>query len=161
MFDDSKIDPKIIEAIDKYASSHLISKRFILALILTESGFNPHAFRYEPVYIWVYSCKEVATALHITKDSATVMQKCSYGLCQIMGAVFHEYLGIIPQAQMYDIDTNIKCCCKYLEILANRKGIDCEKEPEKLYDIFNSGKIDDTDGNQKNVDRFMSNYLLF
>lgn len=155
-----EVDQLILDTINKYSAAYNISSKFLLALIETESGFNPYAFRYEPNYRWVYPVDPIAKKLNITKESALIMQKCSYGLCQIMGAVFYEFNFIISQAEMYNIDTNIKCACMILGRRKDRYNISNDR-PDQLYDVYNSGKINDKDGNQANIDRFMKNYSSF
>lgn len=160
MYNLNNVNPEIISAVEKHSTLSNIPMRFLYALILTESNFNQFAIRHEPNYKWVYSPKEMAAVLKISKEEVVKIQKYSYGVCQIMGAVFHELSFNIMPDEMYNIDVNIGCACKLLGRLKHKYSL-TNQMPTQLYDAFNSGKVKEGDNNQKNVDRFNENYLLF
>lgn len=63
----------------------------ILGIIQTESSFNPLACRYEPHYKWLETPDIYARKHGITKATEEVFQKTSWGLMQVMGAVYRQY----------------------------------------------------------------------
>lgn len=62
----------------------------IMAIIEVESSFNPFAIRYEPHYRWLYKPEEFYRLYTSTEETEIILQKCSIGLMQVMGAVFRE-----------------------------------------------------------------------
>lgn len=162
MFDLSKVNLKIKEAVETYSQKYNIPENFLYALIKTESGFNEYALRYEKNYKWIVNDHKIFTRSKLTSIFTFFeVQKFSYGLCQIMGNVFYENGFTEPPARFYDIYINIDCCCRHLSGLVKRKKLNFDNQAREIYDAYNSGVVNYDDGNEKNVDRFMSNYLLF
>lgn len=62
----------------------------VLGVIHTESGGNPDALRFEPGYRYLFEPASYAKLHGWTKETEETLQKFSYGLMQIMGAVARE-----------------------------------------------------------------------
>ena len=65
--------------------------QLILAIAKVESNFNPFAIKYEPHYKYLYNPDWFAHKNGITLETEEALQKMSYGVYQIMGAVAREY----------------------------------------------------------------------
>jgi soluble lytic murein transglycosylase-like protein len=90
------------------------------AIITVESGWDPWAYRYEPAFEWLYKPEEMAKASGITLTSMRVLQKSSFGLCQLMGARALE-LGLKGSpAKLFDEATNLEFGCRHFATLMAR-----------------------------------------
>jgi hypothetical protein len=85
--------------------------RLAVAIAITESSLNPFVSRYEKYYAWLVDVDRYARNLSITRDTEKMMQRTSWGLFQIMGAVarelgYNDYLHLL--ATQETIDTQIE-----------------------------------------------------
>jgi soluble lytic murein transglycosylase-like protein len=155
--------PKIIEASNVYG----VDLIFLSALIQTESEGNQYAFRYEPDFDYLHDTNKLQNLWKCTKETANMMQKCSYGLTQVMGATALD-LGLLKENNrfpwptlLYDIEVNLKYCCK----LVLQKTKIYGKGHSLLYASYNAGTpIRLSSGllkNQGTVDRFDKFYIDF
>ena len=105
------------------------------ALIATESGFNPCVIRYEQDYKYLFKIEECRRLIGCSLDTMINMQKCSWGLGQIIGAVAYE-MGLQNWAtKLLDPELNIHFVCEYLQnIIKNKKP----KNPQEVYAIYNA-----------------------
>lgn len=108
--------------IEKYALQFKLPPEIIFGVCKKESTLNPAALRYEPAYRWLYKPKDVKPKLCSTATE-TNMQMCSWGIMQVMGAVFREYgytdwLTMIPG----DLDTQVKYGSMHLARQLKRFG---------------------------------------
>ena len=71
-----------------------------------ESNGNVFACRYESHYQWLYQPERFAVRLKITKQTEVIMQKTSWGLFQVMGAVAREY-GYTDYLHLLGTDSTI------------------------------------------------------
>ena len=62
----------------------------VAAIVQTESGGDPMAIRFEPDYKYVIKVNDFARANVITSTTELMLQKSSFGLCQIMGGLARE-----------------------------------------------------------------------
>lgn len=62
----------------------------LAAIVQTESAGVPARVRYEGHYRWLVDPPHHAERLGITADTETVLQRCSWGLMQVMGATARE-----------------------------------------------------------------------
>lgn len=106
------------DQIQRTAVSFLLPPEIVLAICKVESGLNPHAYRHEPAYPWLWDCAknaplpvsaavagrrspppEFRAPAGISALSEWVGQQSSWGLMQVMGAVAREYgfRGHFPQ----------------------------------------------------------------
>jgi hypothetical protein len=83
-----------------------LSIALILAMIQTESGAHPCAFRYEPKFL--YTNTRLKRPENSSANSEIFGQKTSWGLLQIMGATARMagFEGWFPQ--LCDIQTNLE-----------------------------------------------------
>ena len=141
-------------AIQNYSEIYDLPANVVFGVCLTESALEPLSIRHEPYYRWLYDIANVKPyGCSTTTEKA--MQKTSWGLMQVMGAVFREYgyrgwLSAIPG----DIRAQIEYGCKHLASKIKRYGL------EHGIGAYNSGKPiianDGKLGNQQYIDRVMS-----
>lgn len=67
------------------------------AIIHVESSWNPWAVRYERQYAYLLTPEEFAKSSRITLETEAVLQRCSWGLCQLMGGTARDlgYTGML------------------------------------------------------------------
>lgn len=81
----------VLQLIQLVANEAKIDPVFFQAICTVESSLDPFAMRYEPAWRYFYFPKEIAGRLNITEETEKQLQKFSYGLAQIMGAVAREH----------------------------------------------------------------------
>jgi len=97
----------------------------VKAIAYAESSCNPKAVRYEKNYRYLFDVKEFAKKCRISVESEEVLQKMSFGLLQIMGAVARErgFDGYLTD--LCDPMIGLFWGCKHLELLFQKyKGDD-------------------------------------
>jgi len=92
----------------------------IYAIIKTESNFNQYACRYEKNYKWLFKPVEVKPR-DCSANTERAFQMTSWGLMQVMGAVYREYgykgwLSLIPENSTIQIIYG----CTHLKKLIDR-----------------------------------------
>ena len=126
------------------------------SVVMTESRGNPWAMRYEPAFKWEMKPAQFALQLGITVNTETELQKFSYGLCQLMGALCREmgFTGMLPQ--LLDPVINLSYGAKHLKKLLVQYG-----EEPAVAAAYNAGSPRKTPGgmyvNQVYVDKVMGN----
>lgn len=72
----------------------------VAAFVLTESGGNQYATRFEPNYHWLYKPEECAKRAGTTLETEKIHQQTSWGYMQLMGGVLRElqFKGGLPGA---------------------------------------------------------------
>ncbi len=142
--------------ITEYSIRYKIDCVYLLALIKTESEFNPLAQRFELGYPYLYSVRELAEIVGCSRSTMEFAQKNSYGLCQIMGAVAYEGGFRAWPAKLFDPEINLKYACEYIIKLNKRFDL---VEHEEMYAAYNAGRPRKIDKNiwvnQSAVGRFM------
>lgn len=78
-------------AADMLADDYRLDPRVIMAVVRVESAGNPLAVRYEPDYRYLVSPDVWAKRLGLSTATETAMQRMSFGVMQVMGAVAREY----------------------------------------------------------------------
>lgn len=78
------------ELIKNEAEAYKLDPRLIAAVVLTESGGNPWACRYEPEWKYFLAPDRFAGKCGVTVDTEKMLQACSWGLMQVMGSVCRE-----------------------------------------------------------------------
>lgn len=84
------MEDKLVEMIINVAKRHNLDPAIVYGICRQESAFNSLAVRHEPAYKWVWKPKEVKPQ-YCSLDTERMLQKTSFGLMQVMGAVFREY----------------------------------------------------------------------
>jgi soluble lytic murein transglycosylase-like protein len=73
------------------ANRYGIDEFLLVSQVIQESGGNPSAVRYEPGYRWLWpSVSAVVPVAPCSLETERILQMCSWGLLQIMGAVARE-----------------------------------------------------------------------
>ena len=133
---ENKIDPILFEAICR-----------------VESALDPMAMRYEPGYRYLYFPREHASRLRITDETETQLQKFSYGLCQVMGAVARENQFDGP---LVELISKPELALKYGAVHLRKFLWKYQTESEAIA-AYNAGSARKTDGgmfyNQQYVDK--------
>ena len=152
--------------INFYADKYKIDPIFLACLVMLESGGNSNVIRYEPQFRYTFSVNELAgVLLNCSQPTMEVMQKTSWGLMQVMGAVAYE-LGLGAEKELKDKwptallapSVGMDYGCRHLKNKMNKYG----DAPHTLYASYNGGSPQFTSGgmfiNQRAVDRFMTLY---
>jgi soluble lytic murein transglycosylase-like protein len=86
------MDRQLLESlVDTIAVSEKVDPLLLRAIVQVESSWNPKAIRFEPHYRYTYFPNNYDWRLGISNDTETALQKFSWGLPQVMGAVMREY----------------------------------------------------------------------
>lgn len=81
----------IIAAIHNAAKAQGIDPLLFEAICRIESSLDPYAVRFEKDYLYLFEVRENAARYRLSIETEGALQKFSYGLAQIMGAVCREY----------------------------------------------------------------------
>jgi soluble lytic murein transglycosylase-like protein len=103
-------------------------------IITVESEWNPLAVRYEGNFHFLVAPDANAEKHGITPITERVLQKCSYGLMQIMGGRARELGFALPLPALFEAKLNIEYGCRCLR--------DIKRRYTKLEDIiaaYNAG----------------------
>lgn len=100
---------------EQIAKKHGLNPAVVWALINVESSCNTHAVRYEPNWRWFVKPYELARDVGTTEETETIMQKCSWGLMQVMGAVARELGWHGPMPKLCDPWHGIEYGCLKLK----------------------------------------------
>lgn len=149
------------DSINKYCKKYDLDPHLVTALIATESGFNPLVIRYEEDYRYLYKLPEIRVSVGCTLSTMRTMQKTSWGLMQIMGAVYYELGGTNWATILLQPDINIKFGCEYLAKIIKKQNLVYAGD---IYAAYNSGAVRKMRSgqlvNQKNVDRFLKKFSI-
>lgn len=132
-----------------------LDQDLIAAIIQVESGGNKFAMRYEPNYKWTYYTRECASRYGIDLATEEMMQKCSFGPMQVMGAVAREFGFTGYMTELCSNDLGIYYGCKHLKRLSERFANEAD-----LIASYNAGSPRKTSGgfyeNQQYLDKVYS-----
>jgi soluble lytic murein transglycosylase-like protein len=129
----------------------------LAAIVQTESGGNPLAARFEIAYKYTVKFSDFAREQNITPITEEVLQKTSWGLCQIMGGLARElgHQGSLLELLVPEI--NLTLAAKHLKNLIKRYP-----NKDDMIASYNAGSpIKGMDGkyrNQQYVDK-VNSYL--
>jgi hypothetical protein len=150
-----------VSLVHKNARKFELDPYLMMAIIDTENGpWNIWASRYEDHYSYLVIPDHFAKLNHITVKTEQVLQKCSWGLAQIMGgtARYLGYQGPIPALLLPEI--NVYWMARLLAVL--------KKDFASLNDVissYNQGspkrKPDGTYKNQLYVDKVLKAYSRY
>lgn len=78
------------------------------AIIHCESAWNPWAVRYERQFAYLLEPEKFAKATRVSIETEAVLQRCSWGLCQIMGGTARDlgYTGALTT--LLDPELNVQ-----------------------------------------------------
>ena len=96
------------ELIARIAEKHDLDPALVYGVCMKESSLDPLAMRYEPNYRWLITNIDGLKPANCSRDTEMIMQKISWGLMQVMGAVLREYkfagwlnqISFIPELQL-------------------------------------------------------------
>jgi len=134
------------------AKKYNLDPDIVTSIITVESAWNVYAMRYEPAYKYLFYPRVCSSNLGITEFTEEALQKMSYGLFQIMGAVCREYGFKEELIKMCEPENNLNFGCIYLKKLFDKYG----KEQDVIAS-YNAGSPRLTEGkmysNQRYVDK--------
>jgi soluble lytic murein transglycosylase-like protein len=118
---------EIKQVIKEVSGKEGVDPDLLLAICTVESSLDPYAVRYGPAYKWLVSPREWASQMRLSVVTEGVLQKTSYGLAQIMGAVMRE-LGFSGKLQTCLVDPAIPLSysAKHLKNYLRRYGSEVE-----------------------------------
>lgn len=111
---------KYQDLIETIATKHRLNPGLVTAIIETESSFETYAMRYEAHWRWFFDVEEHAKALRITAETERQMQKFSYGLMQVMGAVAREHGYHDSLVKLCKPEDGIEYGCKHFAMYLRR-----------------------------------------
>lgn len=129
------MDAKIRDMAVAAAQEAGLDPALVLGIVSVESGGQPCAARYEPLYRWTLPQAERPGGC--SHDTELVLQRTSWGLMQLMGALARElgFEGWLPE--LTDEALNLKLGCRHLVNLTRRFG---ERHgPEGVIAAYNAG----------------------
>ena len=117
------LSAEIEQAIGEAAEAANLPANLVRAVVITESGGNPAAIRYEPAFYLRYIQGKPLSYVPAgcSRDTEGIGRAHSWGLMQIMGAVAREngFAGPFLNA-LHDPAINIQIGCKVLAGYARR-----------------------------------------
>jgi len=115
---------KINEQIVKFSKKYGLNPTIVYGICKQESTLNPLAARHEPDYKWVWKPKEVKPQF-CSIDTERMLQKTSFGLMQVMGAVYreHGFTGWLTEVAS-NVELQLDYGCKHLSKKIAKYGRD-------------------------------------
>lgn len=144
-------------AIHEKARLFKIDPNLLKAICQVESSLDPFAMRFEKNYIYLHEVREWSKKFNVSNETEGALQKFSYGLGQVMGAVAREY--------GYDEPLALLCADwkQALHFSAQHfaKFLKRYKKTDDAIAAYNAGAPRKTDGfykNQPYVDKVLRAY---
>lgn len=129
--------------IHEVAEANQIDGDLFEAICGVESSFSHTAVRYEAGYRWLWYPREYASRQKITEATEETLQKISYGLCQVMGAVCREFGYQGPLILLTDPELSLVYGAKLLRRLYLKYG---ERNESDIIAAYNAGSVRKTPG---------------
>lgn len=142
--------------VELIAPNYSLDPVLILAIIATESSYNPNAMRYEPDYRFLNNPPAHASRLGSTIETESTLQRFSYGLMQVMGSVFRELGFLEPLPTALEPHINIQFGCRHFSNFVKKHG-----NIEDAISSYNQGSPRKANGkymNQAYVDKVSNFY---
>lgn len=143
----------------KHSKLSSVPSELLRAVCQTESGMNPYVVRHEPTwnYFQGYEDKAKLICNTVSKERALatmkVLYSTSFGLCQIMGAVYYDMGGKEFATELIDPEVNLIYATKILKKIMEKYDL-----PHEIYAVYNAGALRYKKNgeliNQENVNRF-------
>lgn len=105
--------PLYLELLKKKCVARNIPWGILDAIITTESAWNPWAVRYEEHFIHTLSPERFSKYSKITTQTELQLQKCSWGLGQIMGASARDLGYIGNLTELCKPEANLEWVCLF------------------------------------------------
>lgn len=145
------------DIISSMAEIHEIDVKLLIAILRVESDFTPTAVRYEEHYKYVVNADKYAKMNNITTETETILQKCSWGMGQVMGGKARECGFNGPLQNLCDPQIGVNFCAKILKAITKRY-----ENREDQMAAYNAGsaikKDDGTYVNQEYVNKVLKAY---
>lgn len=106
--------PEVTQTVDDIARRFGLNPNLVKAIIEVESDWRPYAIRYEPTYQHFSKPAHHAKVHHITPRTEQVMQACSWGLMQVMGATAREMGYNLPMPLLCEPSIGVEYGVRYL-----------------------------------------------
>lgn len=151
-----KMDLKsLTQLITEIAGGCGVDANLALAIASQESGFDPHAIRYEESWSYLMTPHLFAAALGITETTESALQRMSWNCLQVMGAVCRE-LGYNGNLLMLtDPEQGIYYGCLKLKQLKTKYSD--EQNVIAAYNAGSPGKVNGRYKNQNYVSAVLKN----
>lgn len=144
---------ELVAIVETTSAVFNVDPHLVFAIVEVESGWDHLAIRYEPAFNYLFFPRTHAEKQRITQETEEVLQKCSWGPMQIMGAVARE-LGFKDSLLLLsDPKVSILYGVKKLDQLLHKY------EEVKAVSAYNQGSPRMTGGlfnNQRYVDKVYS-----
>ena len=114
------MSPEIMTIVTAMAAKYGLDKNLVLAIIKKESDGEVYTQRYEPDFRYFFDPISFSRRLRISVETERMCQSTSYGLMQVMGAVFRERGFVRYLAECFDPVINIEYGCKHLQSFYQR-----------------------------------------
>lgn len=114
------MDDQVRELATAAAAEAGLNSALVEAIVSVESAGRPWAVRYEPLYRW--TMPQAPRPAGCTADTEAVMQRTSWGLMQIMGALARELGHEGWLTELVDAELNLRLGCAHLKRLTARFG---------------------------------------
>lgn len=153
----SQVEYTLPEYIHEIARREKVPPYLFEAICRVESSLNPWAVRFEPAYRYLHFPREWASKLKITQVTEETLQKCSWGLGQVMGAVARELGFEDALPRLLEPDIGLTYAARHLRGYYERYGGEME-----AVSSYNQGSPRKTRGgmfqNQSYVDKVYKVY---
>ena len=140
------------------ANKHLLNPNLVAALVQTESSYNSDAVRYEKNYRWTLDPEKYCRPLKISQATELELQKFSWGLMQVMGAVSREHGYTGPLHRLCNPDLGLEYGCLHFAKYFRKYN-----DLAKAISAYNGGpgavKSDGSFSNQSYVDKITDRYM--
>ncbi len=115
--------PELMVVIRKWADAHDLDPALVWAVVAVESNSCESAVRFETGYKYLFDPARVRP-VGCSVETETALQKMSWGLMQVMGAVLREkgFKGWLTEI-LTDVDAQVEYGCRHLAGLVKRWGI--------------------------------------
>lgn len=119
---------QLLGLVQTKAAQYKVDPKLLDAIIIVESAYNPWAVRFEQDFPHIAVPTVFAKNNRTTIATERMLQKFSWGLCQVMGgtARYLSYGG--PLTQLVDPEINLTVACKFLANLANEYPVDVQDQ---------------------------------
>lgn len=150
----NSLQREVLEAlVVRIAKEEHVDPLLLRAICTVETDWVPERVKYEPHFNHLWFPREVASRLGITEVTETELQRFSYGLPQVMGALCRE-LGFT--GHMGELHRNRELPIRYACRKIKRDMVRYGDDPPALMAAYNGGSALKTQGgfwyNQKYVD---------
>lgn len=127
---------KLLPLVREKALKYNLDYKLLDAIIQVESSYNIYAVRFEAKSKSFVIPSKFAKINFITDETEEMLQKFSWGICQVMGSTARwlGYQGPIPH--LCNADTNLNWACRFISRLKDQHGV-----IENIIASYNAGSV--------------------